>query len=36
MAPDETPEPTEQQRALRAVVAGALLGLFLAVVGRRR
>jgi hypothetical protein len=29
-------EPTEQERALRAILAGAMLGVFLALVGRRR
>jgi hypothetical protein len=36
MGSDVRAEPTEQQRALRAVLAGALLGAFLALVGRRR
>jgi hypothetical protein len=36
MRSDERIEPTERQRALHAVLAGAVLGMFLAVVGRRR
>jgi hypothetical protein len=32
----EPAELTERDRALHAVVAGALLGVFLALVGRRR
>jgi hypothetical protein len=36
MPSDERPEPTERERALHAVVAGALLGIFFVIVGRRR
>jgi hypothetical protein len=36
MRTDETPEPAERQRALHAVVAGALLGIFLTAAGRLR
>jgi hypothetical protein len=36
MHADEASEPTEAERALYAAVAGALLGVFLVLVGRRR
>jgi MYXO-CTERM domain-containing protein len=35
VSPDET-LPTEQQRAIHAVVAGAALGMVLALLARRR
>jgi uncharacterized protein involved in response to NO len=36
MRSGEMSEPTERDRALHAIVVGALLGMFLALVGRRR
>jgi len=35
MPTDERREPTEAERALRGIVLGALLGVVLAVLGRR-
>jgi hypothetical protein len=36
MSSAEPAEPTERDRALHAIIAGAFLGVVLALVGRRR